>query len=79
MNEEKDLDSIIAAGGRKGEIYAALRDLRNEYADDIRAGYADVGEVPRRVSGYNLDELLPERGSTSRAPWSAPKAPARWP
>ncbi|WP_104151010.1 FAD-binding and (Fe-S)-binding domain-containing protein [Mycobacterium intracellulare] len=62
VNEEKDLDAIIAAGGRKGEIYAALRDLRNEYADDIRKGYADVEEVPRRVSGYNLDELLPERG-----------------
>jgi FAD/FMN-containing dehydrogenase len=30
VNEEKDLDTIIAAGGRKGEIYAALRDLRDE-------------------------------------------------
>jgi FAD/FMN-containing dehydrogenase len=62
VNEEKDLDTIIAAGGRKGEIYAALRDLRDEYADDIRKGYPSVDALPRRVSGYNLDELLPEKG-----------------
>jgi FAD/FMN-containing dehydrogenase/Fe-S oxidoreductase len=62
VDEEKDLDKIIAAGGRKGEIYAMLRDLRDRYADDIRAGYQPVDRLPRRVSGYNLDELLPERG-----------------
>ena len=37
VNEEDRLDEIIAAGGRKGEIYAALRDLRDRYADAIRA------------------------------------------
>ena len=62
VDEESRLDEIIAAGGRKGEIYRKLRDLRDRYADDIRAGYRPVSEVPRRVSGYNLDELLPERG-----------------
>ncbi|HZE05878.1 MAG TPA: FAD-binding oxidoreductase, partial [Solirubrobacteraceae bacterium] len=62
VDEEEHLDEIIAAGGRKGEIYAALRDLRDRYADVIREGYKPVTEVPRRVSGYNLDELLPERG-----------------
>ncbi|HEY9243725.1 MAG TPA: FAD-linked oxidase C-terminal domain-containing protein [Streptosporangiaceae bacterium] len=61
-DEESRLGEIIAAGGRKGEIYAALRDLRDKYADQIRAGFRPVTEVPRRVSGYNLDELLPERG-----------------
>ncbi|MBE1537188.1 FAD-binding and (Fe-S)-binding domain-containing protein [Actinomadura algeriensis] len=61
-NEEDRLDEIIAAGGRKGEIYAALRDLRDRYADAIRAGYPSVAEMPRRVSGFNLDELLPENG-----------------
>ena len=61
-DEESELESIIAAGGRKGEIYAALRDLRDKYASEIRAGFRPVTEVPRRVSGYNLDELLPERG-----------------
>jgi len=60
--EEDRLDKIIAKGGRKGEIYAALRTLRDRYADQIRARYPSVAEVPRRVSGYNLDELLPEKG-----------------
>ncbi|HET7405922.1 MAG TPA: FAD-linked oxidase C-terminal domain-containing protein [Mycobacteriales bacterium] len=62
VDEEDRLDEIIAAGGRKGEIYAQLRDLRDRYADAIRAGYPSVDEMPRRVSGYNLDELLPEKG-----------------
>ena len=62
VDEERDLEAIIRAGGRKGEIYAKLRDLRDKYADDIRAGFKSVEELPRRVSGYNLDELLPERG-----------------
>jgi FAD/FMN-containing dehydrogenase/Fe-S oxidoreductase len=53
------LERIIAEGGRRGEIYAGLRDLRDRYADRIRACFP---QIPRRVSGYNLDELLPERG-----------------
>jgi FAD/FMN-containing dehydrogenase/Fe-S oxidoreductase len=62
VDEEEQLPDIIAAGGRKGEIYAKLRDLRDRYAEAIRAGYPDVAALPRRVSGYNLDELLPEKG-----------------
>ncbi len=57
--EEVELDRIVAAGGRRGEIYAALRDLRDRYAHRIRERFVDI---PRRVSGYNLDELLPEKG-----------------
>lgn len=62
VNEEAHLDEIIAAGGRKGEIYAKLRDLRDRYGEAIRKGFPDVATLPRRVSGYNLDELLPEKG-----------------
>lgn len=62
VGEEERLDEIIAAGGRKGEIYAQLRDLRDRYADIIRERMRPVEELPRRVSGFNLDELLPERG-----------------
>jgi len=62
VNEEDHLDEIIAAGGHKAQIYAKLRDLRDRYAHDIRAGFPSVEEMPRRVSGYNLDELLPENG-----------------
>jgi len=56
---ETELESIIAAGGRQGEIYARLRSLRDRYADLIRAKFP---KIKRRVSGYNLDQLLPENG-----------------
>ncbi len=59
VGEEEQLDEIISAGGRKGEIYAQLRDLRDRYGDLIRERFQSVEDVPRRVSGYNLDELLP--------------------
>ena len=62
VGEEDKLDRIIAAGGRKGETYSSLRDLRDRYAELIRERYHPVDRLPRRVSGYNLDELLPERG-----------------
>lgn len=62
VGEEDRLDEIVAAGGRKGEIYRQLRDLRDRYADLIRERFTPVERLPRRVSGYNLDELLPERG-----------------
>jgi FAD/FMN-containing dehydrogenase len=55
---EDELGRIIAAGGRRGAIYAGLKHIRDTYADAIRTGLPDV---PRRVSGYNLDALLPER------------------
>lgn len=56
---EEELRSIIAAGGRRGEIYAGLARIRDTYADEIRRRFP---KIPRRVSGYNLDELLPENG-----------------
>lgn len=62
VNEEARLEQIISRGGRRGEIYRRLRDLRNRYAHLIRERFRPVSELPRRVSGYNLDELLPERG-----------------
>src|SRR5947209_808416 len=56
---EEQLAEIIGRGGRRGEIYAGLKRIRDRYADLIRAKYP---KIPRRVSGYNLDELLPENG-----------------
>jgi FAD/FMN-containing dehydrogenase/Fe-S oxidoreductase len=41
------------------DIDRRLLELRDRYADLIRERYPDI---PRRVSGYNLDDLLPERG-----------------
>ena len=56
---DEELQRIVGEGGRRGAIYAALRDLRDRYADQIRARFPDI---PRRVSGYALNELLPENG-----------------
>src|SRR5215813_6451975 len=56
---ETELDAIIRRGGRQAEIYERLRSLRDRYADLIRARYP---KIRRRVSGYNLDQLLPENG-----------------
>jgi FAD/FMN-containing dehydrogenase/Fe-S oxidoreductase len=50
---------IVAAGGRQGEIYARLKALADKYGDLIRARFP---RIKRRVSGYNLDQLLPENG-----------------
>ncbi len=56
---DDELESIIRSGGRRGEIYAGLKSLRDRFAEQIRAKYP---QIPRRVSGYNLDSLLPENG-----------------
>jgi FAD/FMN-containing dehydrogenase/Fe-S oxidoreductase len=57
--DEAELDRIVSEGGRRGEIYEGLRSIRDRYADLIRERYPDI---PRRVSGYNLNQLLPENG-----------------
>ncbi|GAB2794534.1 FAD-binding and (Fe-S)-binding domain-containing protein [Halomonas shantousis] len=59
---EEEIDAIVAEGGRRGEIFGALRNLRDKYIEQIRQGYPQIAHMPRRVSGYNLDDLLPERG-----------------
>ena len=56
---EDELVRIIRAGGRRGEIYGRLRALRDKYAELIRTRFP---KIKRRVSGYNLDQLLPENG-----------------
>ncbi|MGZ3695310.1 MAG: FAD-binding oxidoreductase [Bdellovibrionota bacterium] len=55
----EELATILSAGGRKAEIYRRLDQLQRKYADQIRKRFPNI---PRRVSGYNLDELLPENG-----------------
>ncbi|MGH9593619.1 MAG: FAD-binding and (Fe-S)-binding domain-containing protein, partial [Bryobacteraceae bacterium] len=55
----EELEAKIAAGGREGEIYAGLKRIRDKYAALVLEKFP---RIPRRVSGYNLDELLPENG-----------------
>ncbi|HTZ25625.1 MAG TPA: FAD-binding oxidoreductase, partial [Streptosporangiaceae bacterium] len=56
---DAEYEQIIAAGGAKADLYRRLREIRDAYLQAIRTGYP---QIPRRVSGYNLDSLLPERG-----------------
>jgi FAD/FMN-containing dehydrogenase/Fe-S oxidoreductase len=56
---DAELERIIRAGGRRGDIYRRLVNLRDRYGDAIRRGFPNI---PRRVSGYNLPDLLPEKG-----------------
>jgi hypothetical protein len=56
---EEEIEQIVRAGGRRGQIYRDLRDLRDSYAELIRTRFPSI---KRRVSGFNLDQLLPENG-----------------
>jgi FAD/FMN-containing dehydrogenase/Fe-S oxidoreductase len=56
---EEEYGRIARAGGAKAGAYRALRDLAGRYAPLITERYP---RVPRRVSGYNLDSLLPDAG-----------------
>ncbi len=53
---DAEMQQRIAQGGRTSDIYRYLRSLREHYADLIREKYP---HIPRRVSGYNLDQLIP--------------------
>jgi FAD/FMN-containing dehydrogenase/Fe-S oxidoreductase len=59
-----DVERILRQGGREAEIYQALLGIGDRYADLIRARFP---KIPRRVSGYNLDDLLPEQFNVARA------------
>ena len=54
-----ELGALMRSGGRVGQIYTGLARLRDRYGDLVRQRFP---RIPRRVSGYNLDELLPENG-----------------
>jgi FAD/FMN-containing dehydrogenase len=55
----EELEQIVRAGGHRGEIYSKLKNIADQYGDLVRRRYPDI---PRRVSGYNLNFLLPENG-----------------
>jgi FAD/FMN-containing dehydrogenase/Fe-S oxidoreductase len=56
---DEEYERVIAVGGEKATLYQRLREIRDAYLGPIRTGYP---QIPRRVSGYNLDYLLPEKG-----------------
>lgn len=56
---EEEFNRMMQAGGRPAEIYRELRLLAEHYGELVRKRYP---RIPRRVSGFNLDELLSENG-----------------
>jgi FAD/FMN-containing dehydrogenase len=57
--DDREQQRILADGGALARLHRGLNGVRDRYADRIRARFP---KIPRRVSGYNLDELLPENG-----------------
>ena len=55
----EEYQRIIGAGGRRSEIYAGLKQIAKRHRNEIRRRFPNI---PRRVSGYNLPDLLPENG-----------------
>src|SRR5438045_2049956 len=53
------LAQMTREGGRRAQIYKQLVHIRDKYGELVRQKFP---KIPRRVSGYNLDELLPENG-----------------
>ncbi|MFI5258388.1 MAG: FAD-binding and (Fe-S)-binding domain-containing protein [Candidatus Limnocylindrales bacterium] len=56
---DAELSRVCAEGGRRGEIYRSLRSLRDRHAAVIRERFP---KLPRLVSGFALQALLPEHG-----------------
>jgi FAD/FMN-containing dehydrogenase len=55
----EELERHCARTDTVGELYRSLRAVRDTYLADLRTGFP---RLTRRVSGYNLDQLLPENG-----------------
>ncbi|HVZ19850.1 MAG TPA: FAD-binding and (Fe-S)-binding domain-containing protein, partial [Vicinamibacterales bacterium] len=56
---DEQFETLSRGGGTRAEVYRALRGIRDRHDGAIRSGFPDI---PRRVSGYNLEQLLPEQG-----------------
>ncbi|WP_328563209.1 FAD-binding and (Fe-S)-binding domain-containing protein [Streptomyces coelicoflavus] len=56
---DEEYAEIERQGDLRSTVYRRLRALRDTYGEEIRRRFPDI---PRRVSGYNLDSLLPEYG-----------------
>ena len=61
---EEQLDEVCARDDRTGALHRALRALGRDHAREIERRFPDL---PRRVSGYNLPDLLPGRFDLARA------------
>jgi FAD/FMN-containing dehydrogenase/Fe-S oxidoreductase len=55
----EELEAHVSLGIETSSFYSTLRSIATRYQGAIRSGFPDI---PRRVSGYNLEQLLPENG-----------------
>jgi len=55
---EPEMEAAIGGGGRGGEILSGIKALRLRYESEIGARFPNI---PRRISGYNLDQLIPNQ------------------
>jgi FAD/FMN-containing dehydrogenase/Fe-S oxidoreductase len=60
----REMKRLAQSGGRVGEIYRKLGELRDRHRDEVRSGFPDI---PRRVSGYNLPALVGDEPNIARA------------
>ena len=56
-----ELEGRLSAGGLEGDIYRGVMRIAAEQQEEIDRTYA---KIQRRVSGYNLDEFVPQAGLT---------------
>ncbi|MBR7832830.1 FAD-binding oxidoreductase [Actinospica durhamensis] len=56
--DEAAYAALVRSGAPEAGPLGSLREIGRRHADLIRERYPDI---PRRVSGYNLDQLLPEQ------------------
>ncbi|GAA5127266.1 FAD-binding and (Fe-S)-binding domain-containing protein [Pseudonocardia adelaidensis] len=56
---DDELATLTHGAGDTAQLYRTLVHLRDRYSGLVRDRYPDI---PRRVSGYSLDALLPEQG-----------------
>src|SRR5438270_1100801 len=54
-----ELERTVREPGPRAEIYSKLKALAAAHAEQVRQRFPNI---PRRVSGYNLNYLLPEQG-----------------
>ncbi|WP_051266373.1 FAD-binding and (Fe-S)-binding domain-containing protein [Nakamurella lactea] len=53
-----EYSAAVAGGGELARLLGGARELGRRYAEEIADRYPDI---PRRVSGYNLDQVVPGR------------------
>jgi FAD/FMN-containing dehydrogenase/Fe-S oxidoreductase len=61
---EREFEKAGGRDGREGQIYRDVKMLRDKYLTQIHERYP---QIPRRVSGYNFEYLVPENFHLARA------------